>query len=129
MQPATKWGDVIVSHSDDSFTGIVKIAVGLKENGTVNGIEFLEINDTPNLGLKAVEPDFKDQYAGQSGVPLSVVKYERPGDNEIKAVSGATITSEAVTNAVNAAMFFGQNYVAISGPVGYEGCGAVGVSL
>ena len=124
-----KMGYVIVSHSDDSFTGIVKIAVGLKENGTVNGIEFLEINDTPNLGLKAVEPDFKDQYAGQSGVPLSVVKYERPGDNEIKAVSGATITSEAVTNAVNAAMFFGQNYVAISGPVGYEGCGAVGVSL
>ena len=113
-------GHVIVSHSNDSFSGIVKIAVGMKENGTVNGIEFLEINDHPDFGLKAMEPDFKDQYTGQSVFPLTVVKYEQPGDNEIKAVSGATITSEAVTNAVNAAMFFEQNYVHPSDTAGYD---------
>ena len=104
-------GYVIVSHSNDSYGGVVKISVGLKEDGTVTGIEFLEISDTPGLGLKAKEPDFKDQYVGKNADALSVKKGGGAGETEINAISGATITSSAVTNAVNAALYYVHNCI------------------
>jgi electron transport complex protein RnfG len=102
----TAQGYVITSYSGDSYSGLVKISVGIKEDGTINGIEFLEISDTPGLGLKAKEPAFKDQYAGKNKESLTVTKSGNAGDGEINAISGATITSSAVTNAVNAALYY-----------------------
>ncbi len=99
-------GYVITSHSDDSYSGGVQISVGIKEDGTINGIEFLAISDTPGLGLKAKEPAFKDQYTGKNKESLAVTKSGNAGDGEINAISGATITSSAVTNAVNAALYY-----------------------
>lgn len=99
-------GHVITAHSDDSYSGVVQISVGIKEDGTINGIEFLVISDTPGLGLKAKEPAFKDQYAGKNKESLTVTKSGNAGDGEINAISGATITSSAVTNAVNAALYY-----------------------
>ena len=102
----TALGYVITSYSGDSYSGVVKISVGIKADGTINGIEFLEISDTPGLGLKAKEPAFKDQYAGKNKESLTVTKSGNAGDGEINAISGATITSSAVTNAVNAALYY-----------------------
>jgi electron transport complex protein RnfG len=102
----TAQGYVITSYSGDSYSGLVKISVGIKEDGTINGIEFLEISDTPGLGLKAKEPAFKDRYAGKNTESLTVTKSGNAGDGEINAISGATITSSAVTNAVNAALYY-----------------------
>ena len=83
----------------------MKLSVGLKEDGTITGIEFLEINDTPGLGLKAKEPAFKDQFTGKNAQSLSVTKSGNADDTQINAISGATITSRATTNAVNAALY------------------------
>lgn len=104
-------GYVIVSHSNDSYGGEVKISVGMKEDGTVTGIEFLTISDTPGLGLKAKEPDFKNQYTGKNAEALTVKKGGGAGETEINAISGATITSSAVTNAVNAALYYVHNCI------------------
>jgi electron transport complex protein RnfG len=102
-------GYVITAHSDDSYSGVVQISVGIKEDGSINGIEFLAISDTPGLGLKAKEPAFKGQYAGKNQESLTVTKSGNAGDGEINAISGATITSSAVTNAVNAALYYVHN--------------------
>ncbi|WP_313583102.1 RnfABCDGE type electron transport complex subunit G [Lacrimispora sp.] len=102
-------GYVITSHSDDSYSGVVQISVGIKEDGSINGIEFLAISDTPGLGLKAKEPAFKGQYAGKNQESLTVTKSGNAGAGEIDAISGATITSSAVTNAVNAALYYVHN--------------------
>lgn len=104
-------GYVITSVSNDSYGGAVRISVGLKEDGTITGIEFLEISDTPGLGLKAKEPDFKDQYVGKTATELTVTKSGNAGDTEINAISGATITSNATTNAVNAALYYMHNCI------------------
>lgn len=103
-------GYVVNSFSNDSYGGQVSISVGLKDDGSITSIGFLAINDTPGLGLKAKEPAFKDQYIGKTADKLSVVKGGGAGDAEINSISGATITSDAVTNAVNAALYFNQNY-------------------
>lgn len=99
-------GYVITSHSDDSYGGTVQIAVGIKADGTLTGIEFLAISDTPGLGLTAQEPEFKDQYKGKAAESLTVTKSGSANDSEINAISGATITSNATTNAVNAALYY-----------------------
>ena len=104
-------GYVITSLSNDSYGGVVKLSVGLKDDGTITGIEFLEISDTPGLGLKAKEPAFKDQYAGKNAPELSVTKSGSADDTQINAISGATITSSATTNAVNAALYYLHNCI------------------
>ena len=104
-------GYVIVAHSNDSYGGVVKLSVGLKDDGTITGIEFLEISDTPGLGLKAKEPAFKDQYVGKNAPELSVTKSGSADDTQINAISGATITSNATTNAVNAALYYLHNCI------------------
>ena len=104
-------GYVITSLSNDSYGGAVKVSVGIKEDGTITGIEFLEINDTPGLGLKAKEPKFKDQFIGKNAESLSVTKMGTADDTQINAISGATITSSATTNAVNAALYYLHNCI------------------
>lgn len=98
-------GYLVTSHSNDSYDGMVKILVGVNEDKTLKGIEMLELNDTPGLGQRAEEPEFKGQFSGKSGESLTVIKSGNAGDAEINAISGATITSRAVTNAVNAVLY------------------------
>ena len=68
-----------------------------------------EINDTPGLGLKAKDAKFKDQYIGTNVDTLTVTKLGASAENEIDAISGATVTSNAVTNAVNTAFYYLHN--------------------
>ena len=74
--------------------------------GQITGVELLEISDTPGLGMKASEPAFKDQYKDKSVEEFTVTKTGSTSDSEINAISGATITSNAVTHAVDAALYF-----------------------
>ena len=65
--------------------------------------------ETAGLGQKATLPEFYEQFKGK-GTKLSVKKGGGAGENEIDAISGATITSTAVTNVVNAATEFVEEY-------------------
>ena len=102
-------GYVINSLSNDSYGGAVKVSVGLDADGVIAGVGIREINDTPGLGLKAKEPDFLNQYTGKQVDSLVVTKTGASADHEIDSISGATITSDAVTNAVNAALYYLHN--------------------
>lgn len=102
-------GHVINSLSNDSYGGAVKISVGFDANGAITGVGIREINDTPGLGLKAKDADFRDQYIGKNADSLAVTKMGASAENEIDAISGATVTSNAVTNAVNAAFYYLHN--------------------
>ena len=94
-------GYLITSTSNDGYNGTVQISVGVTKENTLTGIGFLSISETPGLGMKAKEPDFKDQFNGMA--PAS--------DAEIQAISGATFTSKATTGAVNAAVYFVENCI------------------
>ncbi len=104
-------GHVLTSYSEDSYSGRIRLSVGINADGSISGVEILEINDTPGLGLKAAEPEFKNQYVGKNAESLTVIKSGSAGDAEINSISGATITSSAVTNAVNAALYYVHNYI------------------
>ena len=105
-------GYVVSSTSKDGFGGEVKLSVGINGEGKVTGIAFLSLAETPGLGMNATGDEFKGQFAGKNAEALAVTKTGFPAENEIQAMSGATITSEAVTNAVNAAIYFVNNCAA-----------------
>ena len=104
-------GHIITASSDDSYGGTVKVSVGITNEGQITGVELLEISDTPGLGMKASEPAFKDQYKDKSVEEFTVTKTGSTSDSEINAISGATITSNAVTHAVDAALYFAANCI------------------
>lgn len=93
--------------SPKGYGGTVEIMVGISTKGSIGGIKILSHSETPGLGAKASEPDFSDLFTGKSiDKKLEVVKGKASNDNEIDAITGATITSRAVTNGVNDAVDF-----------------------
>ena len=87
------------------YGGTIELMVGIDSaKGQVQGINVVSNSETAGLGAKSTDPEFSDQYKGKPLEELSVLKNGTPGDTEIKAISGATITSTAVTNGVDAAI-------------------------
>ena len=87
------------------FGGDVTMALGLTPDGAVRKIAFTELNETAGLGMEADKAPFKDQFTGRSG-ELSLIKGTASGEQEISALTGATVTSTAVVNGVNAGLAF-----------------------
>lgn len=87
------------------FGGTIEMIVGIDSNGNITGINLVSDQETPGLGSKAKEPEFKGQFEGKSSSKdIEVIKNGSPAENEVIAISGATITSKAVTKGVNAAV-------------------------
>ena len=87
------------------YGGTIELMVGIDSaKGQVSGINVVSNSETAGLGAKSTDPEFSEQYKGKPLEELSVLKNGTPGDAEIKAISGATITSTAVTNGVDAAI-------------------------
>lgn len=80
----------------------LQIAVGVDGDMKVTDIQIIASNETPGLGQNASKSEFKDQYKGK-GAELSVVK-SGANENQINAISGATLTSNGVTRIVNTAL-------------------------
>ncbi len=92
----------VFTTSAKGYGGDIVTMVGVKADGTVAGFDFLAISETAGLGMNADTDQFKSQFVGKSGV-IGVNK-NTATDTEIQALTGATITSKAVANAVNIAL-------------------------
>ena len=102
-------GYVISVQSSEAYDGALSLSVGIASDGTVKGIEMLEISETAGLGMKADEAEFKDQFKDKNVQKFTYTKTGEDGDDKIDAISGATITTNAVTNAVDSALVYFQN--------------------
>ena len=89
----------VFTTSAKGYGGDVEIMTGIDAEGRITGVSILTINETPGLGMNAKKDGFRDQFKGKSGV-LAVNK----DGGEIVAITSATVTSRAVTNAVNQAL-------------------------
>lgn len=90
-----------LSVASKGYGGLVNFVVGIKADGSVRAINILSHSETPGLGAKATLPEFYKQYDNRDKLPLKVVKGAANNLDEISAISGATKTSNAVTNGVN----------------------------
>ena len=99
-------GYVITVTAKDGSQSTITFSVGIQSDGTVNGYSVTSIAETPGLGMKVEDESFYSQFQGKLVDTFNVVKNTPAADNEIEAISGATISSKAVTNGVNAALTY-----------------------
>lgn len=88
------------------YGGDITIMAGINTEDTVTGVEIVSHSETAGLGANANTPAWLSQFSGKTQ-GLSVVK-NLPQGNQIQAVTSATITSKAVTGAIDEALVFAQ---------------------
>lgn len=95
----------VITTKSNSYGGDIQVMTGISKAGKITGVELVTTSDTPGLGLNAKKDTFRAQY--QQKVPekgFEVVKGGGAKEGQINALTGATITSKAVTSAVNEAV-------------------------
>ena len=80
------------------FGGLLTAVVGVDTNGEVTGVAITDHRETEGMGTEALTEEYLSQYVGKSGT------IRDGGSNSVDAVSGATATSDAVTDCVNQAL-------------------------
>lgn len=110
-------GYVITVTSHEGYGGDITFMIGIRNDGTVNAISFTSINETAGLGMKAKKDEFKTQFNGKNVEFFVYTKQGAAADNEIDAISAATITTNAVTNGVNGALAFFHDNLQAGGVV------------
>jgi len=87
------------------YGGDMEVTVGINNKGEITGVKIGNNSETPGLGRKVTEDAFTSQFSGFApSEPLQVVKRKKAKKEEIEAISSATISSRAVTKAVQAAV-------------------------
>ena len=105
-------GYAVTVTAKGGYGGDIKFTVGFLLDGTVTGISYLSITETAGLGMEAKSTSFTKKFVGKKGGSFVVDKDNSEGlPNEIDAISGATITSRAVVQGVNAAYIVFNNIV------------------
>lgn len=77
------------------FGGVITMQVGVDLNGQVTGVAVTDHKETQSVGTNAMTPEALSRYIGKSGT------IRTSGSNSVDAVSGATATSQAITDGVN----------------------------
>lgn len=102
-------GLVVTVVTHEGYGGDINVTVGIANDGTVKGVAITSISETAGLGMRADTDEFKSQFKDKCVDAFVYSKSGATADNEIDALSGATITTNAMTNAVNAAIACAKN--------------------
>lgn len=95
----------VTTGQTNGYGGIIKVMVGADTNGVITDIVILSASDeTPGLGYNITKSSFYEQYKGKKTGVQTVKTTPAEGSNEVKAVTSATISSTAVSKAVNNAL-------------------------
>ncbi len=101
-------GYVLTVTTHEGYGGDIQFTMGVTDEGMLNGISILSISETAGLGMRAEEV-LKPQFAGKSAEKYEYTKTGAVSEGQIDAISGATITTNAVVNGVNAGLYYFQN--------------------
>lgn len=101
-------GYVYTIRTSEGYGGDIVFTMGIKLDGTVNGIAILTSSETAGLGMEA-DKVLKPQFANKQVSHFEYTKTGASEINEVDAISGATITTNAITNGVNAGLYHFHN--------------------
>ena len=102
----TPLGYVLTVTTSRGYGGDITVSMGVSSEGVLNGIEILDISETAGLGMKADTDQFKGQFKEKKVSQFNYTKSGASAEYEIDAISGATITTNAMVNAVNAGLVY-----------------------
>ena len=101
-------GYVITVTDHEGYGGDIQFSMGVTNEGVLNGISLLSISETAGLGMKAGDV-LVPQFVNKQVERFTVTKSGSTDDSQIDAISGATITSNAIVNGVNGGLAYYQN--------------------
>ena len=102
-------GYVISVTDSGGYSGNISFSLGIAMDGTTKGVSLLSISETAGLGMKAKTTNWLDQFVNKQVEFFNVTKTSAASESDVEAISGATITSNSITNGVNAGLcFFGS---------------------
>ncbi|MBD5470377.1 MAG: RnfABCDGE type electron transport complex subunit G [Lachnospiraceae bacterium] len=110
-------GYVITVTDHEGYGGDIQFSMGVTLDGTLNGISLLSISETAGLGMKAGDV-LVPQFANKNVEQFTYTKSGATNDSEIDAISGATITTNAVVNGVNAGLTYFRDVLLVSDRIG-----------
>lgn len=84
------------------YGGDIHLMLGVLPGGAISGVKIIEHHETPGLGAKITNEEFYQQFSGKSLEETTWKLSRNSGD--IDQVSGATISSTAVLNAVHSGL-------------------------
>ncbi len=98
-------GYVVAAVSPNGYGGDISVAIGIdSETDKITGFSVLSNSETAGLGARCTEDEFTSQFSGKDATSVEYVKGGGAAGNQIDAISGATVTTSAVTEAVNSAL-------------------------
>ena len=108
-----------VNITPSGYGGEIDLMVGISADMKISGIKVVSNSETAGLGAKCTDAEWQGQFAGRTA-PVNVIKNETPKEDEIVAITGATVTSAAVTKGVNEAYAAIEELNALLGGVASE---------
>jgi electron transport complex protein RnfG len=94
-------GYAVNTYTTKGFSGNISLIAGFKPDGTIINITVLEQKETPGLGTKMTEPEFKGQFNEKNPAAFEL-KVKKDG-GPVDAITAATISSRAFCDAVQRA--------------------------
>lgn len=101
----TKGGSVVgytVKSIPRGYGGTVETLVGMSKDGKIVGLKIGEHTETPGLGSKIADAAFVNKFIGKDAIEFNITKDQPSKDADVQTVSGATVSSKAVSTGVNA---------------------------
>lgn len=124
-------GYVVEAVSGEGYGGNIVLYVGVSADGVVSGVSILELSETPGLGMEAPKV-LVPQFAGRAVDSFVYTKTGASAENEVDAITSATVTTSAVVNAVNGGILVAHellgNDLSGNGLIGNELPGNEGLS-
>lgn len=109
-------GYVMRINSSLGYSGDIVFLLGYRFDGTTTAIEFLEVSESPGLGLNIKEDFFKNDFKNKKVESFKYIKNRDKNtpknDSDVDALSGATISTHAVVEAVNAGICYAKSLTA-----------------
>ncbi len=97
-------GYCITVTNKEGYANDIQFTVGILIDATIKDISILKLSETPGLGMKAKDDVFLTEFKNKKVKAFVVSKEKSEKDEEVSAITGATITSTAFVNGVNSAI-------------------------
>lgn len=101
----------VVSHN--GYGGDIVLSVGVGADGAVTGVKVTSMSETSGLGANCQSGEWTAQFVGKTADEIGYVKNGNPDGDQIDAITGATITTKAVLDAVNYGAAFCREYLSL----------------
>ncbi|MGM0547816.1 MAG: RnfABCDGE type electron transport complex subunit G [Bacillota bacterium] len=92
---------VAFKNSGGGYNGQIEVMIGVNlENEKIYKISVLNHQETPGLGARITEPDFKSNFENKPFGNYQVVKTPPTKETQVEAIAGATISSDSITEVI-----------------------------